>query len=264
MDEKEIKKYWETRASENKNNVAATTNDVYLRELEIRTFCNQLEKTGLIKGQNVLDIGCGDGYTTLNVARNFPDVEFIGVDYAENMIANAQRSLQTDFQQLKNVKFKVADATNISESFDASSFDVILTDRCLINLKDAAIQYQTIKQICSLLKSTGLYLAIENFVEGNNNLNEARKQMGLNEIPIRWHNLFFKEDEFIDTVKPWFSSVKFIEFSSAYYFATRVIYSAICKLQNAEPDYLNDIHKISIDLPVYGKFSPIRLIKLKK
>jgi ubiquinone/menaquinone biosynthesis C-methylase UbiE len=218
----------------------------------------------LMGGQKILDVGCGDGYTTLNIAKNFTNIEFIGVDYAENMIDNAQTNLQVNFKQLNNVTFKVADATNISKSFDAKSFDVILSDRCLINLKDTAIQYETIKQISSLLKPSGYYVGIENFVEGNNNLNAARKQMGLTEIPIRWHNLFFTEVEFIDKVKQWFSSIEFVEFSSAYYFATRVIYSAICKLQNVEPDYLNDIHKIAIDLPAYGKFSPIKLIKLRK
>jgi hypothetical protein len=89
--------------------------------------------------------------------------------------------------------------------------------------------------------------------------------MGLPEIPVRWHNLFFNEDEFRSRVAGWFSEILFEDFSSAYYYATRVIYSAMCKARNEEPDYRHDIHKLAVDLPPLGKnFSPIRMFVLKK
>jgi len=257
-----VKNYWEERAGQNQSSVTGTTNDVYLRELEIRTFCDTLKNLGINENGNILDVGCGDGYTTLNIASNFPVNIFTGIDYSENMIANAKKNLQKS--SCSNVNFKVADATKISEYFEPSSFDFILSDRCLINLETNINQYEAIKQISSLVKPGGYYIAIENFTEGQNNLNEARKKMGLNEIPVRWHNLFFNENEFVKNVRQWFRQVDFVEFSSAYYFATRVIYSALCKHRNVEPDYLDDIHKIAVDLPVIGQYSPIRLVILKK
>ncbi len=263
MDNK-IKNYWDERATQNQKVVTGTTNDIYLRELEIRTFTETLRKLGIQKNNRILDVGCGDGYTTLNIANSFPESYFIGIDYSENMIANAQMNLTSDNKTLANVDFKVADATNIQQYFEGESFDFILSDRCLINLEKSEIQYETISKICSLLKPGGYYLAVENFVEGQNNLNEAREKMGLDPISIRWHNRFFNEDEYLKYTTKWFSDVDFVEFSSAYYYATRIIYSAMCKLQGSQPDYNHDIHKVSIDLPIIGKYSPIRLAILKK
>lgn len=260
----EIKNYWQERALQNQNAVTGTTNDVYLRELEIKTFVECLKRLGVNNNSRILDVGCGDGYTTLNIARFLPEVTFVGVDYSSNMIANAQKNLELLFPNTTNISFKVADAVKLGDFFDLNQFDFILTDRCLINLDDAKSQYKAIEQISKLLKPNGYWLAIENFIEGQNNLNDARKQMGLSDIPIRWHNHFFVENEFVNNVRQWFGSIDFVEFSSSYYFATRVVYSAICKLRNVEPDYSHDIHKVSVDLPSYGKYSPIRLVILKK
>lgn len=262
--ENKIKNYWEERASLNQNAVTGTTNDVYLRELEIKTFCDTLKDLGINKNSKILDVGCGDGYTTLNVAKLFPESTFDGVDYSENMIVNAKANVKNSNGTILNVRFKVADATKIQNSYPDEAFDFVLSDRCLINLETSQAQYEAIRQISKILKPGGYYLAIENFNEGQSNLNEARAKMGLSEIPVRWHNYFFNENEFVKNVGSWFTSIDFVEFSSAYYYATRVIYSSICKLQGVEPDYMHDIHKVSVDLPVIGKFSPIRLVIAKK
>ena len=264
MGTKEIKEYWDQRADENRGRVTGTTNDVYLRELEIKTFCDNLQGLGIKEGAKILDVGCGDGYTTLHIAERFPSAKITAVDFSESMIDNARINLKESHSSPTNITFQVADAVQIASFFEPSSFDYILSDRCLINLGESAIQYETIKQIYSLLKTGGYYLGIENFIEGQNALNEARKKMELNEIPIRWHNHFFREEEFLKNVQARFSDAKTINFSSAYYFATRVIYASICKLNNVEPDYLNEIHKVSINLPLFGNYSPIKLFILKK
>lgn len=268
-----IKHYWDDRAKENPETVTATTNDVYLRELEFRTFVNAI--TALRASEEIggdpagagemlaLDIGCGDGHTTINMARHFPNTSFAGVDYSESMVANANRSLERE--PATNVTFSVADATRIAEAFPASSFDVILTDRCLINLDSAEKQYDSIRQISELLRPGGHYIGIENFVEGQERLTAARASMSLPEIPVRWHNLFFKEEEFESQVQKWFSQITFEDFSSSYYFATRVLYSAMCHERGEEPDYQHAIHRLAIDLPPTSKnFSPIRLFDLRK
>jgi hypothetical protein len=41
-------------------------------------------------------------------------------------------------------------------------------------------------------------MAIENFVEGQKNMNALRR-LSLPDIPVRWHNLFFRESDFGQT-----------------------------------------------------------------
>ncbi|MDD3581415.1 MAG: methyltransferase domain-containing protein [Desulfobacca sp.] len=91
----QIKAYWEERAELYLADPASTTNDVYLRELDILTIV-QVLKTLLGAGpKKVLDVGCGEGYSTLKVAQELPHVSFTGIDYSPNMIRLARERLAT-------------------------------------------------------------------------------------------------------------------------------------------------------------------------
>jgi ubiquinone/menaquinone biosynthesis C-methylase UbiE len=260
----DIKQYWEQRAQENAGSVTATTNDVYLRDLEIKTFIDTVADLKLADAARVLDLGCGDGYTTIEVARAFPRLLFTGMDYSENMIASARERLKVESELQNTLQFVVGDATKLEQFDPLGQFDLILSDRCLINLESSQAQYDIMRQIASVLRSGGHYVAIENFVEGHDNMNQARRAVGLPEISIRWHNLFFREAEFIERAGQWFGRVEFKDFSSAYYYATRVIYSAMCKMRGEEPDYHHEIHQLAPSLPWFGQYSPIRMVILSK
>ena len=105
---------------------------------------------------------------------------------------------------------------------------------------------------------------IEDFIETQNNLNQARATMDLPEIPVRWHNIYFQEADFRRAAAPFFESVVFQDFCSSYYFATRVIYSAMCKMRGEKPDYNHEIHRLAGRLPWVGQFSPLRLAVLRR
>jgi len=260
---KKIKEYWEKRAKQNVKNPKATTNDVYLRDLEIDTLIKTLKELQISPDNNVLDVGCGDGYSTLKLAEAFPKTNFLGMDYSENMIKTA--CLQLEYKpEIKNrVIFLTGDATEI-EKVCNYPFEFIISDRCLINLDSFPSQIKAISQIAKNLKTGGYYLAIENFIEGHENMNKARSSIGLKEIPIRWHNLYFKEDEFVNAIKDYFEIKMWKDFSSSYYFATRLVYSKMCQMKGEEPDYMHEIHQLSINLPWVGQFSPIRMVVLQK
>jgi hypothetical protein len=53
---------------------------------------------------------------------------------------------------------------------------------------------------------------------------------------VRWHNLYFDRSEFEEMVEPFFADVEFKDFAISYYFATRVIYSAMCRMRGETPD----------------------------
>ncbi len=259
-----IKDYWNQRAYESSGSLTATTQDIWLRRLEVASLIGMLEKLNLPPGARIADMGCGDGNTILQLARQFPDFHFTGFDYAPQMITIARAQLAAIDGLNGRVQFSVGDVNDPVASAGPGQLDVAMTDRCLINLETGDAQYAAIARIAECLKPGGVYLAIENFHEGQDAMNTARAALGLPEIPVRWHNHFFHEAEFRARTAPYFSSLMFHEFASAYYYATRVIYSAMCKRQGVEPDYDHDIHRLAVQLPPLGNFSPIRLAVLRK
>jgi ubiquinone/menaquinone biosynthesis C-methylase UbiE len=264
MKREEIKQYWDNRAREQGLDPAATTDDVYLRELEIATLIDTLKELDLSKDALVLDVGCGDGYSTLRVAADFPQLRFSGVDYSADMIARAQRQLQSDSLSSEHIRFAVGDVTKLGEALGQQLFDVAISDRCLINLESQEIQASAIGQIANHLKPGGYYIAIENFSEGHDNMNRARHALGLPEIPVRWHNLYFDDASHSKMREPYFKLVTAKDFSSSYYFATRVVYSAMCKETGEKIDYRHPIHRLAPRLPWTGQFSPVRMIVLQR
>lgn len=263
MSEK-VRTYWEERAKENYNKNTATTDDIHLRNLEIKTLIDTIEKIRTKDIRKILDIGCGDGCSTLEIARRFPDFQFFGLDYSETMIETAKKNLGGQEGLKDQVNFFIGDVTRLDDSLHGAKFDIIISDRCLINLDSSDIQYKVLSEISNHLNPAGYFIAIENFVEGHNAMNDARKVMGLPEIPIRWHNKYFIECEFICNSQKLFRYVEISDFSSSYYFATRVIYSAMCQMWDQTPDYNHEIHQLATRLPWTGKFSPIKLVIMKK
>ena len=261
MNEK-IKAYWEERAEKNKGSLTATTDDIYMRELEINTIVDQLKKLRPKKGARIIDIGCGDGNTLIKISGLFPEFDYTGVDYAEGMIENARTRLQAS--GMRNLKFVAGDVLELGTQFAGEKFNLVMTDRCLINLESFKLQAKALAEIAGIIDKNGHFLAIENFAEGQDNLTAARLKMGLEPIPVRWHNKFFKEEQFKTACKKHFKAIEILDFSSSYYFATRVLYSAMCKAEGVTPDYAHIIHKLSIDLPWVGCYSPIRMAIMKK
>lgn len=252
--------HWQQRAIDHADSPAATTDDICLRLLEAKTLRDILPDLLPSDAASVLDVGCGDGRLIDSLAQHFPTVSFTGVDFSEAMIANAQRQCSNS----ANSTFMTGNALQLASSDLTDRFDVVVTSRCLINLPDLESQRQAIHQIASCLVPNGHYVAIENFMEGQDAMNAARRAIGLNEIPVRWHNRFFTESEFLDAIAEVFEVVELRDFSSAYYYATRVIYSKLCQMQGVEPDYDHDLHHLAIDLPPMGGFSPVRLAILRR
>lgn len=241
----DIKKFWDSRADI--HDPGATTDDPYLRKLEFATIGTWLKGLDVPYGSSVLDVGCGDGYTTARLARALDGFAFHGIDYSENMI-EAARSVAT------NATFSVADVTTL---ILPHPYEVVISDRCLINLATVQDQAEAIKRIADHVKQGGYFIAIENFIEGHNNMNLARASVGLPAIPVRWHNLYFREVEFEREARQYFRELKFIDFASSYYFATRVVEPAITGA-------FGGFNERAVNLPPFGQFAPVRMVVMKK
>ncbi len=81
-----------------------------------------VEKLGITKGMQVLDLGCGDGTTALPEAKLGADV--LGIDIARNLVeAGNRRAVE---QGLTNIKFQQGDASNLEQVPD-KSFDLVVS-----------------------------------------------------------------------------------------------------------------------------------------
>lgn len=255
----ETKKYWNDRGERYKTDPRATTNDIYMREIEISKLQSCIEQLQLSPGSLIADIGCGNGFSTLRLAENFKDLNFIGYDYSATMLNSATECMVTS--GLRNVCFQSLDlVTDVLSPVH----DVIITDRCLINFPDWETQQTGIRKIHAGLKVGGYYFLVENFLNGHNAFNSLRCTFGLEEIPVREHNLFFDNEIFDGFISQLFDVVSRENISSMYYVVSRVIYSAICKETGTTPNYQEAHHRLASKLPVLGDFGPISLYCLRR
>jgi tRNA (guanine-N7-)-methyltransferase len=110
--------------------------DKLKRFAEIDTFGNVLQKDagkpfkgqwaeGLFKNNHpvVLELACGKGEYTVNLARLFPGKNFIGIDYKGNRIwRGAKTALE---EAINNVAFLRIQIENITDYFDPGEVDEI-------------------------------------------------------------------------------------------------------------------------------------------
>jgi len=81
-----------------------------------------VQRIGITKGMQVLDLGCGDGTTALPAARLGANV--LGVDIAHNLVeAGNKRAVDAG---LTNIKFQEGDASNL-EGLPDKSFDLVVS-----------------------------------------------------------------------------------------------------------------------------------------
>ncbi len=86
----------------------------------------------LSPGMRLLDVGCGPGTITLDLADRVVPGRTVGVDREEAIIAEARRLLES--RPIAGVEFRTADAYALA--FDDASFDVVHAHQLLQHLTD--------------------------------------------------------------------------------------------------------------------------------
>ena len=81
-----------------------------------------VQRLGIKKGMQVLDLGCGDGTTALPAAKLGADV--LGIDIARNLIEAGNRRAAEN--GLTNIKFQEGDASNLEQLPD-KTFDLVVS-----------------------------------------------------------------------------------------------------------------------------------------
>lgn len=102
---------------------------------------------GLLKeGLSVLDVGCGSGAITADIAQRVGEKgKVVGIDLSQNLIELAQKN----FAHLPNLSFEVA---NINDFFLEEKFDLVIAARTLQWVNNPA---EIVAKMKSLLKKGG-------------------------------------------------------------------------------------------------------------
>ena len=113
-----------------------------------QTWARELiAKLDLRGDENILDIGCGDGKVTAEIARAVPDGLVAGIDASAEMIAFAKQIFPA--KKFPNLKFQVMNARRIKFS---RQFDVIFSNAALHWVDD---HEKILRGAAAVLKSGG-------------------------------------------------------------------------------------------------------------
>jgi 2-polyprenyl-3-methyl-5-hydroxy-6-metoxy-1,4-benzoquinol methylase len=104
-------------------------------------------------GAKVADVGCGVGFSTLLMAEAFPDSSFVGYDFHEPSIAEANAHARSH-GLADRVRFETIPAKEIAER----DFDLITMFDCLHDMGDPRGCARHMK---SLLKADGSWMLVE-------------------------------------------------------------------------------------------------------
>jgi len=229
----DIKTYWQERAVNDVPEDAVTHPDFWLRWLEI-----ELIKKYVKGSQRVLDVGCGNGYTTRQIADLVDWV--IGIDNSPEMIKRAKEET-VDFE---NIDYAVDDIMAY-KAVNKSFFDTVISERCLINLTSFEDQKKAIDNITSVLKPGGFFIFCEVSSNARQRVNDLRKDMGLNEMPDIWHNLNFDENQVVEYLKKDYL-LKDRKSTGIYDFFSRIVHPLLVAPE--EPKYDSKINQIAAQI----------------
>jgi len=262
-----IKEHYKIQAEKHQDSALSTMEDPIIRQKEVELLMNFFSLPAIKENsKDVLEIGCGNGYTLNLLKQKFSNYKFTGLDFSEDLLKIANN------RKLDNVTFCQGDARNLQ--FKDDSFDVIYTERCIINLLTWEEQQQALKEMNRILRKGGYILFMESFTDGYENLNKARTELGLDAIAMPHHNLYFNKETFEPFVSKMFKIMDPMEmgaanenvlnrnFLSTHYFVARVMHPLMTK---GDPFLKNtEFVKFHSFLPPSGCYAAIQAYFLKK
>jgi len=264
-----IRNHYRAQAENDGDSPLSTIGERVVRDKEvelIRNFLRAVYRQNASDQLKILDAGCGNGYTLALLVEDYPSFEFRGLEFTEEMLAIARG---------RNLPRCVLDQGDIRcTSYPSSFYDVVYTERSLINILDWEEQKRALDEIARILKPSGHYLMIEGFTDGLENNNKARREMGLEEIEPAYHNKYFAKEQLFEAVQPTLRLVDPAEldrdgkgdlfrsnFLSSHYFVARILHPLITKgdwVKNTE------FVKFFSFLPPVGNYSPVQAFIFQK
>lgn len=246
MIDKKKQEFWDSRADLGET---AGTNDFVLKRLEMALLTRYVAKDA-----TVLDVGCGNGDALIRLATD-KGCSGVGVDFSPEMVAQAKdRAKEKGLDE--RLRFVEGALPDLDDSL--GKFDHVITERCLINLKDTEEHHAAFEALMRRLKRRGTYLMIESSVQGLARSNELRSRLDLEPIEPPWHNTFIDEEAVETWTTPDWVLEEVLPFSSTYHFLSRVVYAKVAEQRGETLHYDSDINMLALKLPIVGDFGPVR------
>lgn len=254
----------------------STMADEIVRELETEAILGFVERVGRdlwveaihgdaavgrSHGAEILDVGCGNGYTLKRLASHVQPFRYTGIEVNDKLRALACQQVQG----MPNVSvisgdLRVRDSIEVGDGVA----DVVICQRVLINLLDGKDQQKALDTIVRLTKRRGYLLFIEACQQGLVNLNEAREQFGLEPIKPAVHNRYLPEGffahEMLAAVRGSLAPKK--NMFSTHYYISRVLHEILRRAAGRIEGERNShfVKFMSRALPEgIGDYSPIQI-----
>jgi ubiquinone/menaquinone biosynthesis C-methylase UbiE len=226
LSQSEVFEYWTRQAREHGQSPSASWSDHSVIEMEISEIGKHLAD-----GDKVLDVGCANGYSSLQFACA-RRMQLRGLDYIPEMIDQAKARLGAMRNNLLgSVEFDVGDITQLQES--SNSYDKVIVVRVLINLGTWDRQLAGLRECVRVLKSGGMLLLSEATVQGWQRLNALRAEWGMEDIPMPPFNQYVDQDKVIAALDGEAELLELSNFASTYYVGTRVLKPLLAQATHA-------------------------------
>ncbi len=258
LSQDEVRTFWTEQSRTHGQSHAASWSDRPAMELEIREISSHLAD-----GDRVLDVGCANGYSTVQFAQR-RELRIRGLDYVPEMIADANARLK-GVKTVGSVEFAVGDITQLQEP--ANHYDKVIAIRVLINLGTWERQLLALQQCARVARPGGLVLLSEASLQGWTSLNRFRREWGLPDVPMPPFNEYLDEDKMRNADVPNLRLERIVDFSSTYFVGTRVLKPLLIQALGAAVDVADpemEWNRWFAQLPAFGDYGTQRLFVYKK
>jgi ubiquinone/menaquinone biosynthesis C-methylase UbiE len=198
----------------------------------------------ITKDAAVLDIGCGNGYSTFRQFNSRGPKSMTGVDYAENMVIQAEKT-RAELGLGDKVRFETGDIRSLR--FDDNAFDLVYTTRVVINLPNWQEQARAIEECIRVARPGGKVVLSEAFWEPLVLLNSLRTLKQLPPLVEHDFNRYLKKQRLDEYLASKGLEYEVDEFSSVYYLGSRFVRDLVTDISKY-PGFTNPVNKIFYDI----------------
>jgi|TARA_B110000211_G_scaffold234551_1_gene304719 2-polyprenyl-3-methyl-5-hydroxy-6-metoxy-1,4-benzoquinol methylase len=236
--DKIIKKHYDKIAQSTKLSAKSTMGDKHTRLVETNFILNVIKKR-VKKNFKILDIGCGNAFTLSQISKLSKKYKLTGYEPNE-MLRNLAKKRLRKKANIMNVNIR--DYKNYN-----TKYDLIICQRVIINILNAKDQKKALQNIIKLSKKNTIFIFIEAFTSGLQNLNVVRKKVKLSKMMPAYHNKYLSDNFFNN------KNIKKIQHDnenilSSHYLVTRILHPIYLKGNNEKfkfnSSFVNFFNKI--------------------